>query len=51
VNVTRAIRAATARLIDEFPDPGLVLDRRIRTGRYCAYEPVTDDPVRWRWLM
>jgi hypothetical protein len=44
-------RAATARLIDEFPDPGLILDRRIRTGRYCAYEPLTDDPVRWRCLM
>ena len=24
-----------------------VLDRRVRTGLYCAYDPADDDEVRW----
>jgi hypothetical protein len=46
LNVTRAIRAATARVADVVP-AGRLLDARIRTGLYCAYEPVVDDTVRW----
>jgi tetratricopeptide (TPR) repeat protein len=47
LNVTRAIRAATARFAAALPEAGAVLDRRVRTGIYCAYEPAADDPVRW----
>jgi len=29
------------------PGAGGVLDRRVRTGLYCAYEPGAGDEVRW----
>jgi hypothetical protein len=47
LNVTRALRAAISRLVDAVPDAGAVLDRRIRTGLYCAYEPGEGAEVRW----
>jgi hypothetical protein len=47
LNVTRALRAATARLDEALPGAGNALDRRLRTGLYCAYEPATDDAIRW----
>jgi tetratricopeptide (TPR) repeat protein len=47
LNVTRALRAATARVREVLPEPGLVLDQRLRTGMYCAYEPEEHDDVRW----
>jgi hypothetical protein len=47
LNVTRALRAAVAKLVDAMPGAGEVLDRRIRTGLYCAYEPDPTDKVRW----
>ena len=47
LNVTRALRAATARLSEALPEAGTVLDRRLRTGLYCAYEPQDGDDVRW----
>jgi tetratricopeptide (TPR) repeat protein len=47
VNVTRALRAATAALDEAVPEAGTVLDRRLRTGLYCAYEPEDGDDVRW----
>lgn len=47
LNVTRALRAATARVSEALPEAGPVLDRRLRTGIYCAYEPDENDPVRW----
>ncbi|MGH9182226.1 MAG: hypothetical protein ACRDZ9_00085 [Acidimicrobiales bacterium] len=46
LNVTRALRAATAKLSEALPEAGTVLDRRLRTGLYCAYEPDEGD-VRW----
>ncbi|HEY3140095.1 MAG TPA: hypothetical protein VGJ86_03150 [Acidimicrobiales bacterium] len=46
LNVTRALRAAIAKLVDAMPGASEVLDRRIRTGLYCVYEPA-DDEVRW----
>lgn len=46
LNVTRALRAALAKLADALPGPGDALDRGVRTGLYCAYEPV-DGAVRW----
>ena len=47
LNVTRALRAATARVTEALPEAGPVLDRRLRTGIYCAYEPDESDEVRW----
>jgi tetratricopeptide (TPR) repeat protein len=46
LNVTRALRTALARLSEAVPGAGAALDRRVRTGLYCAYEPA-DDEVRW----
>jgi hypothetical protein len=46
LNVTRAIRAAVLGLERALPGAGAALDRRVRTGTYCAYEPVDDD-LRW----
>lgn len=47
LNVTRALRAALARLAEGLPGPGAVLDRRVRTGLFCSYEPHPDDDVIW----
>lgn len=47
LNVTRALRAAAAKLREALPEAGTVLDRRLRTGVYCAYEPDDSDDVRW----
>jgi hypothetical protein len=47
LNVTRALRAALARLEEALPEAGAALDRRVRTGLYCAYEPDEGDGVRW----
>jgi tetratricopeptide (TPR) repeat protein len=47
LNVTRALRAAIARIAECVPEAGEVLDRRIRTGIYCVFEPDEGDAVRW----
>jgi hypothetical protein len=47
LNVTRALRAAIDRVTECAPEAGEVLDRRVRTGTYCAFEPDADDAVRW----
>lgn len=47
LNVTRALRTAIARVADALPGPGAALDRGVRTGLYCAYEPAAGEPVRW----
>ena len=47
LNVTRALRAAIAKLEEALPGPGAVLDRRVRTGMFCAYEPHADDEILW----
>jgi hypothetical protein len=47
LNVTRAIRAATVRVTEALPEAGPILDLRLRTGIYCAYEPEETDEVRW----
>jgi tetratricopeptide (TPR) repeat protein len=47
LNVTRALRAATARLAESLPGAGDVLDRQVRTGLFCAYEPHPDDGTVW----
>ncbi|MBX7161680.1 MAG: hypothetical protein K1X95_15440 [Acidimicrobiia bacterium] len=48
LNVTRALRAATSRIEDALPEAGDTLDRRLRTGIYCAYEPDPADTIVWR---
>lgn len=47
LNVTRALRAAVAKLSEALPEAGTVLDGRVRTGLYCVYEPSETDEVRW----
>jgi tetratricopeptide (TPR) repeat protein len=46
LNVTRALRAALAKLAEALPGPGAALDRQVRTGLYCAYEPAPGE-VTW----
>ncbi|HVE93655.1 MAG TPA: hypothetical protein VNB24_01955 [Acidimicrobiales bacterium] len=47
LNVTRALRTAVARVSEALPEAGSALDRSLRTGIYCAYEPKPDSPVHW----
>jgi len=47
LNVTRALRAAIARIEQAVPDLGRHLGRRVRTGLFCAYEPTPDDSLPW----
>jgi hypothetical protein len=47
LNVTRALRTAISHLVQALPEAGAALDRRVRTGLYCAYAPAADDGVRW----
>ena len=42
LNVTRALRSAIARIGEALPEAGSALDRQVRTGLFCAYEPVGD---------
>ena len=46
LNVTRAVRAAIAKLAEALPEAGAALDRHVRTGLYCSYTPVDGD-LRW----
>jgi tetratricopeptide (TPR) repeat protein len=46
LNVTRALRSAIARIAEAMPEAGGALDRQIRTGLYCAYEP-RNDAIYW----
>lgn len=43
-----AIRKATTKLVEALPGPGAVLDRRVKTGVFCSYEPQPDDEILWR---
>jgi hypothetical protein len=47
LNVTRALRAAITKVAEALPEAGAALDRRVRTGLFCAYEPHPDDEVLW----
>ena len=47
LNVTRALRGAIAKVEEALPGPGAVLDRRVKTGMFCAYEPHADDEILW----
>lgn len=45
--VTRAVRQAMARIREHDPALGEHLERTIRTGTYCAYDPDPRAPVVW----
>ncbi|HTJ76151.1 MAG TPA: hypothetical protein VL337_12400, partial [Acidimicrobiales bacterium] len=47
LNVTRALRAAIARIEQADPDAGRILDRCVRTGTFCSYHPEGDGAVSW----
>jgi tetratricopeptide (TPR) repeat protein len=47
VNVTRAIRAAIKRLAGYDEQLGAELERCVRTGAFCVYEPDAARPLRW----
>jgi hypothetical protein len=47
LNVTRAIRAAMAKLARANPLPGRHLAATARTGRYCSYLPDPRVPITW----
>jgi tetratricopeptide (TPR) repeat protein len=48
-SVTRAVRQAVLRIGEHHPSLGTHLDRTIRTGTYCAYDPDPRAPVVWRF--
>jgi hypothetical protein len=48
VSVTRAIRAALARIREHSPVLGEHLERTIRTGTFCSYVPDPRAPIDWR---
>jgi hypothetical protein len=47
VNATRAIRAAIRRIEQCDPPLGRHLDRAVRTGSFCAYDPSPQDEMAW----
>ncbi len=47
-SVTRAIRYALGRVAEQHPTLADHLERTVRTGTYCAYEPDPRAPITWR---
>jgi tetratricopeptide (TPR) repeat protein len=47
VNATRAIRTAIRRIEECDPSLGRHLDRAVRTGTFCSYDPAPQDEVKW----
>jgi hypothetical protein len=47
INATRAIRGAIRRIEECDASLGHHLDRAIRTGTFCAYDPAPQDEVTW----
>jgi hypothetical protein len=47
LNVTRAIRASVRRIAEHEPELGHLLQRAIRTGASCTYEPDPGVPLEW----
>jgi hypothetical protein len=47
VNVTKAIRAAIARIAASHPALGAHLEETVRTGTDCSYHPDPRRPTRW----
>jgi hypothetical protein len=49
LSVTRAIRAALARIAEQSPALGRHLEATIRTGAFCSYVPDPRVPIRWQF--
>lgn len=47
INVSRAIRAAIARIAEQSASLGYHLDGAVRTGMYCSYSPDPSAPPTW----
>jgi tetratricopeptide (TPR) repeat protein len=47
VAVTKAVRATVKRIGEMSPELGQELDRTIRTGTFCSYEPDLRRPISW----
>lgn len=47
LSVTRAIRAALARIAEQSPELGRHLEATIRTGTFCSYNPDPRVPMSW----
>jgi hypothetical protein len=47
VSVTRALRAAIARMSNANPTLGRHLDSTVRTGTFCSYAPDPRVPAAW----
>lgn len=48
VNVTRAIRKCVRRISELDPALGDHLERSLRTGSFCVYEPAASEALEWR---
>jgi hypothetical protein len=48
VNVTRAIRSTLKRITGYDAVLGHELERAVRTGTFCVYEPDPRQPLTWR---
>jgi len=48
LNVTRALRSAIARIGEAHPRLGAHLDRTVRTGTFCSYQPASYAEVAWQ---
>lgn len=46
-SVTKAIRVVISRIEEEDPELGRHLDRSIRTGAFCSYDPDLGAELRW----
>ncbi|HLW69504.1 MAG TPA: AAA family ATPase [Candidatus Binataceae bacterium] len=51
LNVTRAIRSTVRKIGEHHRALGELLDRTIRTGAFCVYQPDTANPVSWRFAL
>ncbi|MDX6708474.1 MAG: hypothetical protein QOI48_4320 [Solirubrobacteraceae bacterium] len=47
INVTRAIKASLKRIAGHEPELGHLLQRTIRTGNSCSYQPDPGKPLDW----
>ncbi len=47
-SVTRTLRYAVQRLAEHHSDLGVHLERAVRTGSYCSYQPEPLTPVSWQ---
>jgi hypothetical protein len=47
LNVTRAIRSAIAKIAEQEPELGHLLNTSVRTGASCVYEPDLSVPLEW----